>query len=128
MLRPTHPATRLKRRSDFLAAAKSGLRYVKPSVIVQARRRNPAELSASPVRIGFTATKKLGNAVVRNRAKRRLRAAASQVVDTLGMAGCDYVFIARDAAVKGTFDDLIRDMKHALKRLADQVRTSIPPI
>ena len=112
---------RLTRRADFLAAAKSGFKFVKPSIVVQARKRASDEIPPSAIRIGFTATKMLGNAVVRGRVKRRLRAAAAQVVAQLGVQGCDYVFIGRERAYKGTFDDLIRDMKHALKRLADQM-------
>ncbi len=111
----------LTRRADFLLAAQSGFKFVKPSVVVQARPRASQEPSNHPIRAGFTATKALGNAVVRNRVKRRLRAAARQLAPRYGLAGADYVFIGREQAYKGTFDDLIRDMKHALKRLADQM-------
>lgn len=111
--------TTLKRRADFLAAAASGFKFVKPSLIVQARKREASELALTPIRIGFTATRKLGGAVVRNRVKRRLRAAAAQLLLELGQPGCDYVFIGRDPAFRGTFDDLIRDMKHALRRLTE---------
>jgi ribonuclease P protein component len=114
--------TTLKRRADFLASANSGIRFVKPSIVVQARRRPPEE-TPEAIRVGFTATKKLGNAVVRNRVKRRLRAAAASTLPELGLPGCDYVFIGREASFKGTFDNLIRDMKHALKRLSE----IIPP-
>jgi ribonuclease P protein component len=116
--------TTLKHRAGFLAAAASGFKFVKPSVIVQARKRAATELSPSPIRIGFTATKKLGGAVERNRAKRRLRAAARLLVPALGLQDCDYVFVGREAAIKGTFDDLIRDMKHALKRLSEIMQPS----
>ena len=105
----------LQRRADFVAAANSGFKFVKPTLLVQLR---PAT-SASDIRIGFTATKKLGNAVVRNRVKRRMRAAAARLVPQYGRTGCDYVFIGREAAIVCAFDDLIRDMKHALKRLSD---------
>jgi ribonuclease P protein component len=114
--------TTLKRRADFLAAASSGFKFVKPALIVQARRRKEGELSPSPIRIGLTATRKLGNAVTRNRVKRRLRSAAAQIIPQLGLAGCDYVFIGREDACRGTFADLIRDMKHALKRLSEMMR------
>ncbi len=114
--------TVLKRRADFVAAAKSGLKFVKPSLVIQSRKRAEDEPSVSPVRIGFTATKTLGNAVIRNRVKRRLRAAAKKLVPELALGGCDYVFIGRTGAHVGTFDDLIRDMKHALKRLADMMK------
>jgi ribonuclease P protein component len=112
----------LRKRAEFLAAAASGFKFVKPSIVVQARKRAETEFSVSPIRVGFTATKKLGNAVIRNRAKRRMRAAAAELAPRLGLNGCDYVFIGREAAFKGTYDDLIRDMKHALKRLADMMR------
>ena len=111
----------LKRRADFLAAAKSGIKFVKPSVVVQSRKRDADETTTSAIRLGFTATKKLGNAVVRNRVKRRMRAAAFPLVTELGVEGCDYVFIGREPAYQSTFDNLIRDMKHALKRLADSL-------
>jgi len=114
------PITVLKKRADFLAAAASGFKYVKPSLVVQSRVRRQDELSVSAVRVGFTATKTLGNAVVRSRVKRRLRAAVQQLEVEL-MPGCDYVFIGRQSCLKGTFDDLIHDMKHALKRLAHQM-------
>ncbi len=81
----------------------------------------PEEIS---IRAGFTATKRLGNAVVRNRVKRRLRAAASSLLPTLGRPDCDYVFIGREQICKASYDDLIRDMKHALKRLAGMVESS----
>lgn len=125
---PASPAviTTLTRRADFVAAAQSGSKFVKPSLIVQMRKRAQDERSFSPIRIGFTATKTLGGAVVRNRVKRRLRSACGKLMPELGVTGCDYVFIGRQAAYKGTFDDLIRDMKHALKRLADMVMEPTP--
>jgi ribonuclease P protein component len=113
--------TVIKRRADFLAAARSDFKYSTPTVAVQARRRAETEPSASPIRIGFTATRHLGGAVARNRAKRRLRAAAAHAVMVLGQPGCDYVFLGRDGTIMRAFDDLIRDMKHALKRLADKM-------
>jgi ribonuclease P protein component len=113
----------LKQRADFLACAGSGFKFVKPSVVIQIRKRASDEHPLA-MRVGYTATKTLGNAVVRARVKRRLRAATAQLLPELGVAGCDYVFIGREAAFKGTFDDLIRDMKHALKRLAQQMTES----
>lgn len=107
--------TGLTRRAEFLAAAASGSKSAKPSVIIQCIKR----ASGDDIRAGYTATRKLGGAVIRNRAKRRLRAAAARLLPELGMAGHDYVFIGRAKTLTGTFDDLIRDMKHALKRLAD---------
>ncbi|MEO0999163.1 MAG: ribonuclease P protein component, partial [Pseudomonadota bacterium] len=61
----------MKARRDFLAAARAR-RQVTPGFLLQARQRAPGEVSATPVRIGYTCSKKVGNAVARNRAKRRL--------------------------------------------------------
>lgn len=102
----------LRRRQDFLAAA-SALVCAKRGCVVQARNRGDTEQP----RIGFTVTKKLGNAVVRNRIKRRLR----EVVRTASaldlMAGHDYVFIGRAATALRDFDDLVRDVTSAVERL-----------
>jgi ribonuclease P protein component len=117
----------LKRRADFLAAAASGFKFVRPSVVVQARKRPSDETLPGVIRIGFTATRKLGNAPVRNRVKRRMRETARRLVPDFGMEGCDYVFIGRDGAYKNTYDNLIHDMKHALKRLADQMAAANTP-
>lgn len=68
-------------------------------------------------RVGYTATKRLGGAVVRNRAKRRLRAAAAAVVATHGRGGVDYVLIARAATLTRPFDRLVADLIEALKRV-----------
>ena len=68
--------------------------------------------------MGFTATKKIGNAVVRNRAKRRLREAARRMVPLYGKVGVDYVFLARDTTGDAPWQALLDDMKDALLRLA----------
>jgi ribonuclease P protein component len=70
------------------------------------------------VRLGFTATRRIGGAVVRNRAKRRLREAARQLVPLHGRAGCDYVFIARQGTATRPWTRLLDDMKVTLIRLA----------
>ncbi len=117
----------LRRRADFVAAAKSGVRYVKPSVVIQCRKCQVQENEPAVIRVGFTATKTVGNAVIRNRVKRRLRAAIAQLMPVLGVPGYDYVCIGREQTYKGTFSDLIRDMKHALKRLAEIAAKSETP-
>jgi ribonuclease P protein component len=83
---------------------------------VQARRRDPPD--AGPPRAGFTATKQIGNAVVRNRARRRLREAARRLVPLHGLPGVDYVLLAREATGDARWDALLDDMKDALLRLA----------
>src|SRR5947208_2991009 len=84
---------RLKTRADFLRVAASGRRAVRPGLMLQAAR--PSGIDGAFVRVGFTASRKVGNAVVRNRAKRRLRAVADELLARDGRPGTDYVLIAR---------------------------------
>ena len=108
------PVLRLRVRADFLAAAKAAW-AARPAVVVQARHRDDGE---DHVRTGFTATRKIGNAVVRNRAKRRLREAARRLLPLHGQAGHDYVFIARAGTPACPWQGLLDDVKAALIRLA----------
>jgi len=82
--------------------------------------------SRASIGVGFTATKRIGGAVVRNRAKRRLREAARLLLPAHGRPGHDYVFIARQGAAERPWPRLLDDVKSALIRLAaeDGVRTS----
>ncbi len=75
-------------------------------------------LSGETVRVGFTASRKVGNAVIRNRAKRRLRAAAAQVLTTGGRPGTDYVLIARAGTATRPYAALVADLEAALRRVA----------
>ena len=106
--------TRLKKRSEFLACAQAPS-CAKGAVVVQARPRGDADPT---VRVGFTATKRIGGAVQRNRAKRRMREAARLVLPQHGRPGFDYVFIARGGMTKRPWDRLLDDVKTALVRLA----------
>jgi ribonuclease P protein component len=103
---------RLKVRAEFLAAAKAAWQ-ARPGVVVQARPRDD-----DAIKVGFTATKKIGNAVVRNRAKRRLREAAEAMIPQFGKPGHDYVLIARADTVSRDWQALLDDVKAALIRLA----------
>jgi ribonuclease P protein component len=103
---------RLKRRQDFIAAAKARSCDVN-SMVVQARKRPDGDA----VRVGFTVTKKLGNAVIRNRIKRRLREAVRLGLGDIAHPGHDYVLIGRAAAGRRPFSDLQNDLASALKRL-----------
>ncbi|HEY3950477.1 ribonuclease P protein component [Phenylobacterium sp.] len=109
---------RLKKRPDFLACARAPA-CARGAVLVQERRRDPDQQAAPPlVRAGFTATKRIGGAVERNRAKRRLREAARLLLPELGSPGFDYVFIARGGVTTRPWPRLLDDMKSALIRLA----------
>jgi ribonuclease P protein component len=107
------PIERLKKRADFLACAQAPS-CARGSVVVQARPRDAEPL----VRAGFTATRRIGGAVVRNRAKRRMREAARLLLPELASPGFDYVFIARGGLVTRPWDRLLDDVKSALLRLA----------
>jgi ribonuclease P protein component len=102
---------RLKRRADFLAAA-TGSKVPAGPFVLQARQRE----DRGPVRVGFTVTKKTGNAVERNRIRRRLRELVRLSNDTM-QAGHDYVLIGRRTALNAPFDKMANDFTHALKRL-----------
>lgn len=105
---------RLTRRPQFLAAAK-GVSLARGAVLIQQLDRQDGDPT---IRLGFTATKKIGGAVVRNRAKRRLREAARALTGVHGRPGCDYVFIARSGTAERPWDRLLDDVKSALTRLA----------
>ena len=102
---------RLKKRQDFLRVAR-GLRRVVAGLTV--------EMCPTPddgqetIRVGFTASRKIGNAVTRNRARRRLKAAAQQVLPLYGMPGNDYVLVARRETLTRPFGDLLADLESAL--------------
>jgi ribonuclease P protein component len=104
----------LRKRADFLRAAR-GIRRVEGAVTLETCATPAADALAGRLRIGFTASKKIGNAVARNRAKRRLRAAASQVLPLLGREGHDYVLVARGTCVARPFPALLSDITTALK-------------
>jgi len=104
----------LKRRAEFLRVASARRKYVTPGLLLQACVR---EADAVSVRVGYTASRKVGNAVARNRAKRRLRAAVGEVMPLHAAAGHDYVVIARRATASRSFPALQRDLVTAMKKL-----------
>ncbi|HET9574234.1 MAG TPA: ribonuclease P protein component [Methyloceanibacter sp.] len=112
---------RLKTRAEFLHV-RGGERYTAPSLVLQARRRERRvgeEPSPDPhvARFGFTATKTLGGAVVRNRARRRLKEAVRLTGGRHAKEGYDYVLIARAGTVQRPFPELIKDFERALAKV-----------
>jgi ribonuclease P protein component len=113
MAEPEFPISRLKIRPDFLAAAKADS-CSRGAVVLQARHRAD---DTPQVRVGFTVTKRVGNAVIRNRAKRRMREAARVLVPLFARPGHDYVFVARGGAPTRPWARLLDDVKSALLSL-----------
>lgn len=114
---------RLKRRAEFLRVAGNRRKSVTPGLILQALRRSagvpvtPGAGAPDAPRVGFTASRKVGIAVERNRARRRLRAAVDQVMPLHAAPGHDYVVIARAGTAKRPFAALVGDLETALRQL-----------
>jgi len=104
----------LTRRPDFLLA-NNGRRAAQPGFVLLVRPRDDADAT---MRVGFTVTKKIGNAVVRNRMKRRLRALARELLPVRGVVGADHVLIGRQGGVERPFNQLRCELVRALDRAA----------
>lgn len=102
---------RLKKRREFLRTASRGKRAARPGLVLQA-----LPVAEASLRLGFTVTKKIGNAVVRNRARRRLKEAARLTLPSMGLSGWDLVLIGRDATAERPFPLLIEDLRAALRQ------------
>lgn len=100
----------IRQRRDFLAANR-GRRVVTPGFILLVQKKE-----AGAIRAGFTVTKKIGNAVVRNRMKRRLRALARDLLPKGGIAGADHVLIGREAGIERDFATLHAELEKALQK------------
>jgi ribonuclease P protein component len=103
---------RLKRRGEFLRAASAGKKAAIGGVVLQALPRT----DSLPARLGFTVTRKVGNAVIRNRTRRRLKEAVSLVLAEHPVVGADLVLIGRDSTRKRNFILLQDDIRRALQR------------
>ena len=122
---------RLKTRPQFLKVAAAKRKWATPGLVLQAARRQHGDHRAAPelldrpeqkpdeaeVRVGFTVTRRIGNAVARNRAKRRLRSAAAEVFPRLGRSGTDYVVIGRAGTAARPYQDLVRDLEQAIAKV-----------
>lgn len=119
------PLVTLQLRADFLRAAQAR-RQGTAGFLLQARNRQDSQPMA---RVGFTASKKVGNAVFRNRAKRRMRALAREVLARHARAGWDYVLVARPGAtVVRAYADLMADLEQAIRSVhRDAAPNPAPP-
>jgi ribonuclease P protein component len=115
---PVSPG-RLKRRADFLRVAAKGRKAATHGLVLQALPRQ----DDGPARIGFTVTKKIGGAVVRNRARRRLKEAVRLELAADGLTGLDLVLIGREGTRRRAFPELRDDLRRALRKAG--VATSV---
>ena len=108
----------LKKRDEFLRL-RSGKRSVRKTLILQARNSETrdSDKSKDAIRVGYTVTTKVGNAVVRNRIRRRLREAVRQVVPQKARFGFDYAVIGKRAALRSDFTTLVKDLELALDQI-----------
>jgi len=111
MSRRTNP--RLKQRREFLNVAARGRKVASKSVVLQWLDRDDQE----PARFGFTTTKKIGNAVVRNRARRRLREAVRLIDRETPLNGADLVLIGRADTATREFTALLADLRYAIRKI-----------
>ncbi|WP_339713827.1 ribonuclease P protein component [uncultured Sneathiella sp.] len=107
---------RLKKRADFLRVASVRRKWAAPGMVLQAAKRSDLP-GTDGVRVGFTVTKKVGNAVIRNRIKRRLRAIAQEVIPAYADDGWDLVLIGRNATKERNYEDLRRDLRKSLGKV-----------
>jgi ribonuclease P protein component len=108
---------RLKQRWQFLRVASAGHKWVSPGMVVQVWRYGDEFEAKEIFRIGYTVSKKVGGAIERNRAKRRLRAVAEIVIPQYARPGHDFVLIGRRETLKRPFPALIKDLETALRKL-----------
>ncbi len=105
--------TVIKKRPDFLAANR-GKRYATPGFVLLVHDRRDGDPAK---RLGITITRKIGNAVVRNRMRRRLRELARELLPQWGKAGADHILIGRDGGIERDFGLLRAEMAKALEKL-----------
>lgn len=107
---PQPQPQRIKKRRIFQAATHNGRKFVAHSMVLQTL----PDMGSSQMRVGFTTTKKLGNAVIRNRIRRRLKEACRFVLPIEGINGYHYVIIGRKAALDRNFELLMKDLKYLI--------------
>lgn len=105
---------KLTRRAEFLSA-NGGFRAPTPGFVLLVRKRGDSDPA---MRLGLTVSKKVGNAVIRNRMKRRFRELARAVLPGAGIAGADHVLIGRQNGIERPFAELVADLQRALAKAA----------
>ena len=105
---------KLKKRREFLRVAQKGEKVVTTSLVLQAARSLSKEKIAP--KFGFTTSKKIGHAVVRNKTRRRLRAAVRELYENYTLDNTEYVIIGRYSTATCQFDTLLQDLKYAFKK------------
>ena len=112
--------TRILKRSEYLRVRQRGTSVAKPGLVIQAA---PVANSSSYLqpRVGFTVSKRVGNAVKRNRARRRLKSIASDVLPKEGFQSWDYVFIGRLVTLDRPYDLLLEDTRAALRKIHQKI-------
>ncbi len=118
---------RLKKRADFLRVAALRRKWAAPGLILQAAPGTGTKSQADSLRVGFTVSKKVGNAVCRNRARRRLKAAVGEIFPGQAAPGLDYVVIGRRETLARPYSLLLQDLAAALKRVGGLRTTPVDP-
>ena len=108
----------LKRRAEF-QRVRGGARYSAPAFLLECKARPEGQNFGQDPRFGFTITKKIGNAVVRNRMKRRFRALLRELLPQAGLSGHDHVLIGREGGIERDFAKLREELSAALARAAE---------
>ncbi|MBH67549.1 MAG: ribonuclease P protein component [Rhodospirillaceae bacterium] len=107
---------RIVKRADYRRIKRTGAVAVMPGLVLQAAFGNNKESSLGK-RIGYTVSRKVGKAVIRNKARRRLKSVASDVLTKDGVKSLDYVVIGRAGTITRTYDQLVRDMQMAIDKI-----------
>jgi len=119
----------LKKRADFLSVSKDGFKSTRPNLILLAKRQEKrGVIPEYSCRVGYTASKKVGNAVERNRCRRRLRAAVRELMPRFGIDNYDYVIIGKSSTVTSRYSWITKDLRDALIGIAKERRRSLTPL
>ena len=112
---------RILKRSEYLRVKREGTAVARPGLVLQAV--SVADHGKVPYpRVGFTVSKRVGNAVKRNRARRRLKSVAADILTRYGLPAWDYVFIGRVTTLERSYDSLLEDAKAALGMIHQQTK------